>query len=323
LITHTPQLSLLLRNFSADAPLSWSPLFAQARAADIAGIDRVLVTDHVVFGEAMADYGKPEKGGKAGAKQPTGPDGHFLEPMTTLAVIAGMTSHVRLRTNILLAALRRPIVLAKSASTLDVLSNGRFDLGVGVGWQSEEFEAAGINFERRGSVLDHTLEVCQVLWRNHSASYRSPELSFENIHQMPKPLQQGGVPIWIGGTTRAPVVRRIARHGAAGWIPWAEDAVNITESIPRMKDALAKLGADPDKLQITGHLPMVKAADGKIDIARTMERCPSLAAAGVTDFFAAIPVPDEQSTAEDYLSSVVSAFRTAVDRPAFTGSPIR
>jgi probable F420-dependent oxidoreductase len=233
--------------------------------------------------------------------------------MTTLAVIAGMTSNLRLRTNILLAALRRPIVLAKTASTLDVLSNGRLDLGVGVGWQREEFEAAGVPFERRGVLLDHTLEVCQALWRNRRASYHSHDLSFENIHQMPKPVQAGGVPIWIGGTTLPPVIRRIARYGA-GWIPWAEDAVNITESIPRMKDALAKHGANADQLQITGHLPTVKDADGDIDIERTMERCPSLAAAGVTDFFASIPVPNEQNAAEDYLSRMVSAFRRAVGR---------
>jgi probable F420-dependent oxidoreductase len=311
---HKPELSLLLRNFSAAVQPNWSPLLAQARAADLTGVDRVLVTDHVVFGEAIEDYGKAEKGGKPGAKQPTGPDGHFLEPMTTLAMIAGMTSKVRLRTNILLAALRRPIVLAKTASTIDVLSNGRFDLGVGVGWQREEFEAASIPFERRGAMLDHTLEVCQVLWREQRASYTSPDLSFQNIHQMPKPLQPGGVPIWIAGTILPPVVRRITRFGAAGWIPWAEDAQNIMAAIPRMKDALSKLGADADKLQVTGHLPVVKSADGKLDIARTMERCPALAAAGVTDFFAPIPVPDSQAAAEDYLGSLVSAFRSAVGR---------
>ena len=108
------------------------------------------MSDHVVFGERLEEYGRPEIGGQAGGKQPTGPDGHWLEPLTTLSVLAGMTSRIRLGTNILVAALRRPAVLAKSTATLDVLSGGRLDLGVGVGWQREEYEAAGLDFDGRG-----------------------------------------------------------------------------------------------------------------------------------------------------------------------------
>ena len=129
------------------------------------------MSDHVVFGERLEEYGRPEIGGQAGGKQPTGPDGHWLEPLTTLSVLAGMTSRIRLGTNILVAALRRPAVLAKSAATLDVLSGGRLDLGVGVGWQREEYDAAGLDFDGRGRLLDHTLEVCQTLWREPRAAY--------------------------------------------------------------------------------------------------------------------------------------------------------
>ena len=93
------QLSMILRSFAAEDPGNWSHLFTTAKAADVAGVDRVVVSDHVVFGERLEEYGKPEKGGAAGAAQPTGPDGHWLEPLTTLSVIAGMTSRVRLGTN--------------------------------------------------------------------------------------------------------------------------------------------------------------------------------------------------------------------------------
>ena len=130
------------------------------------------MSDHVVFGERLEEYGRPEIGGQAGGKQPTGPDGHWLEPLTTLSVLAGMTSRIRLGTNILVAALRRPAVLAKSTATLDVLSGGRLDLGVGVGWQREEYEAAGLDFDRRGRLLDHTLEVLQTLWREQRGGLR-------------------------------------------------------------------------------------------------------------------------------------------------------
>ena len=80
---------------------------------------------------------------------------------------------MRLATGILLAALRRPVVLAKSAATLDVLSGGRLDLGVGVGWQREEYEAAGLDFDGRGRLLDHTLEVCTELWTQTVGALRS------------------------------------------------------------------------------------------------------------------------------------------------------
>ena len=94
--------------------------------------------------------------------------------MTSLAVIAGATTTVRLATGVLLAALRRPAVLAKTAATLDVLSGGRLDLGVGIGWQREEYEAAGLDFAVAGRLLDHTLEVCQLLWTEQRAELRLP-----------------------------------------------------------------------------------------------------------------------------------------------------
>jgi len=159
------QLSTGVPSFAVEDPGTWQHLFDAARIADQAGIDRVVVSDHVIMGEHLEEYGRPEIGGQAGGKQPTGPDGPWLEPLTVLSVIAGMTSRVRLGTNILVAALRTPTVLAKTLATLDVLSGGRLDLGVGVGWQREEYEACGLSFERRGRLLEHTLEVCQTLWR--------------------------------------------------------------------------------------------------------------------------------------------------------------
>ena len=274
------------------------------------GFDRVVVSDHVVFGERLEEYGRPEIGGVAGGKQPTGPDGDWLEPMTTLAVLAGITSRVRLGTAVLLAALRRPVVLAKAAATLDVLSGGRFDMGVGVGWQREEYEAAGLSFEGRGRLLDHTLEVCQTLWREQRASYASPELSFHAIHQMPKPVAAGGVPLWISGTVNGRVARRLARFGT-GWIPWGPDAADAAAGIARMRTAVAAHGRDPEALQVMGTLAAVVDASGQIDVGRTMDAVPALAAAGVTDFRLR-PVP---AAGLDDLRAIVTGFREAADRP--------
>ena len=307
----TPQLSIMLRTYAAEDPGTWQPVLDTARAADAAGVDRVLVSDHVVFGEHMDAYGRPESGGVAGGKQPTGPDGHWLEPLTTLSVVCGVTSRVRLGTNILIAALRRPVVLAKAAATLDVLSGGRLDLGVGIGWQREEYEAAGLDFGNRGRQLDLTLEVCQTLWREPRAKVELDGLAFEAIHMMPKPRQPGGVPIWVSGRVNERVARRVARFGS-GWIPWGEDADDPAASIPRMRDAVASAGGNADALQVAGNLPVVRRDDRSIDPEPTMANVPQLAAAGVTDFRVFVMVPETFDEALASLSPIVEAFQVSV-----------
>jgi probable F420-dependent oxidoreductase len=302
-----------LASFSENVPSGWGALLSQARILDEAGVDRLVVSDHVVFGEHLEEYGRPELGGQEGGHQPTGPDGCWLEPLTTLAVLAGLTSHIRLGTNILLAALRRPVVLAKQAGTLDVLSNGRLDLGVGVGWQRAEYVAAGLDFAERGRLLDHTLEVCQLLWRENRAGYHSRELDFEAIHMMPKPVQDGGIPLWISGTVNPRVVRRLARFGV-GWIPWGSAAADIVSGIAHMRDALAEEERDPADLQVVGHLPLLRDQQGSLDLQRSMDAVPGLAAAGVTDFRISLRLPPDPVLALDRLSAVVDAFHSVTGR---------
>lgn len=318
-MTLAPRLSISLPSFSADDPGGWEHLVERARAADAAGVDQVVVSDHVAFGEHLEAYARPELGGSAGGRQPTGPDGHWLEPLTVLGYVAAVTREVRLGTNILLAALRRPVVLAKTAATIDVLSGGRLDLGVGVGWQREEYDAAGLDFEQRGRALDLTLEVCQTLWRDHTANFESDELRFERIHQMPKPRQPGGVPIWVSGTVNRAVLRRLVRFGS-GWIPWGPSAADLASALPRVRDALAAGDRDPSELRVVGYLPVVRDADRRPDILRSMAEVPPLVELGVTDFLAGLPVPDGYEAARDYLAGVVDAFRAAVGRPARTST---
>jgi probable F420-dependent oxidoreductase len=308
-----PQFSMTLVTFAAEDPGTWQHALDRATAYDRAGVDRMVVSDHVVYGENLEAYGDPSTGGSKGGKQPTGPDGHWLEPLTVLSVVSGITSRVRLGTNILLAALRRPIVLSKTLSTMDVLSGGRIDLGVGVGWQREEYDAAGLQFDGRGKLLEHKHDVLLTVWRNRVAAYSSPYLSFEKIHSMPKPVQDGGVPIWVSGTVNRNVAKRIARFGS-GWIPWGDAAADIRSGIPQMQDLIVSVGGDPSGLQIVGTLPTVKDGDGKPDIARTVEAAPALVEAGVTDVRSAFPVPSDPAAAEDTLTELVRAFRTAVGR---------
>lgn len=308
------QLSMPLRSFSSEDPGGWTHLIRQAETLDRAGVDRLAVSDHVVFGENLDAYGRPEVGGQAGGRQPTGPDGCWLEPMTLLSLLAGRTSRIRLATNILIAALRNPVVLAKSASTLDVLSGGRLDLGVGVGWQREEYEAAGIDFDDRGDALDHTLAVCQVLWSQRRAEFTSPRLSFQRIHMMPKPVQIGGVPIWVSGTVNPRVIRRLARFGT-GWIPWGDAAADLRSGIDRMREALERAGRDFATLQVVGTLKAVSGADGRLDVDRTIADVSPLIAAGVTDVRLDVPVPSDAGEHFDQVCAVVAAFRAEVGGP--------
>jgi probable F420-dependent oxidoreductase len=309
----TPALSIMLTTYAPSEPGSWQAIFDQARAADEVGVDRLFVSDHVVFGENLEAYGRPEIGGQEGGRQPTGPDGHWLEPLTVLSMVAAVTTRVRLATGILLAALRRPVVLAKTAATIDVLSGGRLDLGVGVGWQREEYDAAGLDFSSRGRLLDHALEVCQTLWRDAPATIESEHLSFDSIHQLPHPLQPGGVPIWVSGTVNTRVLERIVRFGS-GWIPWGPAAEDLEGSIPRVHEALAAAGRETAGFQVAGRLPAVKGADGQLDLARTMGGVPALVEAGVTDFRVYLrPLAGEQAAA-DRLATIVEAFRGAVGR---------
>lgn len=297
-----PELSLYLTIFTDGPHHDWPATLATARAMDDAGVDRLVVSDHLVFGERLDAYGDPALGGQAGGRQPTGPDGAWLEPVTVLTALAASTSRIRLGTSILLAALRRPAVLAKQLATLDVISDGRLDIGVGVGWQREEYDACGLSFEGRGRLLDHTLEVCQTLWTQQRAAYDAPELTFDAIHQMPKPVQPGGVPLWISGTVNKAVARRIARFGV-GWIPWGPALADLAGSIPAMKDAVRAAGGDPSALKVQGTTRMVKSASG-FDVPATVAPMPALVAAGVTDFRMALPPSVE-------LSGFVEAFRAA------------
>lgn len=303
-----PQLSLQLRTFTDDPQHDWRSTLALAQVMDAVGVDRVVVSDHVAFGENPGAYADPALGGIAGGRQPTGPDGQWLEPLIVLTALAASTSRIRLGTAVLLAALRRPVVLAKQLSTLDVLSGGRVDLGVGVGWQREEYEAAGLPFERRGRLLDHTLAVCQALWTQNRSSYHSPELSFAGIHQMPKPVQPGGVPIWVSGTVNDAVARRLARFGR-GWIPWGPAISEPAVAIAAMKAKIADFGGAPADLQVLGHATTVKGADRAVDIAATVASAPALIDAGVTDVRVTLSLPRDLNQATDLLTELVGAFR--------------
>lgn len=304
-----PRLSMHLVNFAPEPPGDWQRLFDLAVAADRAGIGRLVVSDHVAFGERLDRYADPARGGTVGGRQPTGPDGAWLEPLTVLAMVGARTERARLCSMVLLAALRRPVVLAKTAATIDALTGGRLDLGVGVGWQQEEYEAAGLDFAARGRLLDHTLEVCHALWTQPKASVSDEYLSFEDVHQMPKPTA-GTVPVWVSGTVNRRSMARLARYGS-GWIPWGPDMADIEAGIARMRAAVAEAGRDPAGIEVASGLPLVPDGDGNPQIGPTMEAVPGLVAAGVTDLRIGLRPPQGSEQAAEYLAPWVEAFEAA------------
>jgi probable F420-dependent oxidoreductase len=300
-----PTLTVGLPNFgSFYAPGEWHRFVDLARAADDLGVDRVVVVDHVVMGPHTEAY--------SWGKFPTPPESPWLEPMTMLAAMASTTTRVRLATGILIAPLRPAVLLAKQAATLDVMSAGRLDLGVGAGWQREEYDAEGLDFEQRGQLLSDTLAACQVLWRETPASLDTPTLSFSDVYCEPKPVQLAGVPLWIAGTLHARNLERLVRYGDA-WIPiMGETVEGIAHGAQRIRKAWAAAGRDADRLQVQAPLRIARADDRRPDLARSMESVPDLVAAGATDVHVTLQaICRDPARAAGVLAELVTRFRAA------------
>lgn len=182
------------------------------RAAEAAGVDSVVVADHVAIGPRTDRY--------PFGRFPYGPEEPWPEPLTLLTAAATVTTRVRLGTGILVAPLRPPLLLAKTVATLDALSGGRLDLGLGTGWQPEEFAGSGVDFARRGAVLDDTVAACRALWAGAPASFASATVTFDDLWCVPAPVQAGGPPLWFGGPASGRSLRRIVDNHA-GWLPVA------------------------------------------------------------------------------------------------------
>lgn len=248
-----------------------------ARAADDAGIDTVVHSDHVVMGERTDRY--------PFGTFPYPSDSPWLEPLTALAVIAGATSRLRLSTGILIAGLRPAALLAKTAATLDALSGGRLELGVGTGWQAEEYTAVGRDFAQRAQILDDTVAACRALWEpGGPAAVDLPTVAFEGIWCDPKPVRPGGPAVLFSGPLTSRNLRRITETGD-GWIPiMGEPVPGVADGIRRIREAWEAVGRDTAALRVRHTLPVERAPGGNgPDLDRTLAGAPDLAAAGVSE----------------------------------------
>jgi probable F420-dependent oxidoreductase len=277
-----PTLSLTLPTFGSTVPANqWHRLLDLARAVDDAGVDRVLLTDHVVMGEHLDRY-------------PFGdfhfqPDVPWLEPLSAIAAIAAVTRRVRMSTKILIAPQRPAPLLAKTLATIDQISQGRVENGVATGWQREEYDAAGIDWSQRGQLLTDTLAACRALWTESPATFHSASFSFDNIWCEPKPLQ-ARLPIWIAGGPTRRNLERLVELGD-GWIPPAyAELDSFTHDAAIVREAWQRAGRE-GAVQMQGDLDVVVGSNGRPDIAASLAAgVPQLLDAGATTVNVVLPL---------------------------------
>jgi probable F420-dependent oxidoreductase len=205
--------------------------FALVRRCEELGLDSVWTGDHVSFHHPL------------------------YESLTLLASYAGITKRIKLGSGVYLLALRRPTVVAKITSTLDVLCGGRLIFGVGVGGENpKEFEACGVPHSERGARVTEGIDVVRALWRDNPASFKGRFTQFESVSIDPKPVQKPGPPIWIGGRSDA-ALARAGRQGD-GWMSYVVQPERYAQSLAKIRQAAEQAGRTMDRF-VAGHLTFV------------------------------------------------------------------
>jgi probable F420-dependent oxidoreductase len=208
---------------------------AVTEEADRLGFESVWLPEHLVV--PIVSSGSPH----AGSDHPPIPsDVPIFDVFAYLAHLAARTTQIRLGTDVYNIGLRHPFITARAATTVDILSGGRLALGIGASWLREEWEAVGLDFDRRGARVDETIDVVRRLWtddviEHHGTYFDFPPLAFE-----PKPVQSGGPALHIGGDGRA-ALRRVAAVGT-GWLPMNHTLAQLGPSLAQLAELAATNG---------------------------------------------------------------------------------
>ena len=205
-----------------------------AVAAEEMGYDSVWINHHVVH----AGYILERLGNRP-----------YFDGLTVLTYVAALTRRVRLGTSVLVLPYLNPLVLAKSLATLDVLSEGRLVVGVGVGLLKPESDAVGSDFSTRGAYTDESIAILKTLWTQETSSFGGRFYSFSDVQAYPKPLQKPHPPIQIGGPSRA-ALRRVARLGD-GWHPTRVTPEDVAVGLEYLKGQLDAAGRAPSEITLT------------------------------------------------------------------------
>ncbi|HTT74749.1 MAG TPA: LLM class F420-dependent oxidoreductase [Candidatus Binataceae bacterium] len=217
---------------------------AVAENADRLGFGTLWAPEHVVlFDEHQSKYPYSDDG-----RFLAGSSIDLLDPFIGLAYAAAYSKRIRLATGICLVPEHNPLVLAKVIASLDFLSSGRFALGVGIGWSSEEFAALGIPFERRAQRTAEYIKVMRKLWGEDKSSFDGEFMHFADVRSFPKPAQRK-VPVIFGGES-LPALKRVARTGD-GWFGVNLDPQQASEKIAVLHGLMREAGRDPETLDIS------------------------------------------------------------------------
>ena len=219
---------------------------AIAQAAEQAGFESIWTVDHVVVPQ---DYKSAYPYSTSGRMGDGREDLQFPDPLIYMAYIASVTKTIRLATGILIIPQRNPVVTAKQIATLDALSGGRVDLGIGVGWLEEEFNAIGVPFADRGKRTDECIEAMRALWSQDVAEYHGELVDFDPIYCRPQPVN-GTVPIIVGGHSKA-AARRAGRFGD-GFFPARGASIELFDMV---RASAREFGRDPDAIELIASVP--------------------------------------------------------------------
>ncbi|MGD9884980.1 MAG: LLM class F420-dependent oxidoreductase [Reyranella sp.] len=226
------------------------------RRAESMGLESIWMGEHVALFDKNT-YGYP---GSKDGRIPVPDGGGMLDVTATFGFLAAATTKVRLGTGVALVPQRNPIYTAKEMCTLDWLSDGRIDFGIGVGWNKEEVESCGYRWEDRGKRCDEFLEVMRRLWTEPVVDFTGKWVKFETMRLDPKPIQKPHVPIIVGGYAEA-AFQRAVKFGA-GWYGFNLDPARTKEMLGRLDAAFAKAGRKRGKdFQIIVTPPLAMAAD--------------------------------------------------------------
>jgi len=234
-----------------DGPLSRADnLTALSQHAEKLGFHSLVEpSDHLVMPEKIATtYPYSSSGEYTDTRED-------LDQATTLAFVAAKTNKIRLMTGIAVIPYRNPFSWANEFATLDYLSDGRLDIGAGVGWMREEFYILHIPFEKRGELMDEYIRMMKVIWTQKSPSFSGKFFQFKDAHFSPKIVQRPHPPIWIGGESPR-AIRRAAELGD-GWFPIDGNArfplwniSRLSQAISRLREQIKKAGRKPDDVKI-------------------------------------------------------------------------
>lgn len=222
-----------------------------AQRAESLGFDSAWVSDHIILPRSVDSFYPYAANGVATFR----PDEDYYEPLAALNFLAGCTQKIRLGTHVLILPYRNPVLTAKMISTLDVLSEGRFILGAGVGWMEEEFKALGLDtFAQRGAVTDEYIQLFKELWTKDNPDFQGEHYQLSESGFQPKPVQKPHPPIWIGGHTN-PAIRRAAKYGD-GWMPIGLrppailEPEELAEKITRLRRLTMEAGRPEDAVSL-------------------------------------------------------------------------